>query len=678
MNSSYLPRNKSVYLLFLALAAVLTWALPRKARFGYEFSKGETWNYPTVTAQFDFPILKTDFQLSREKSEESLAENDILLKYDDAVVPEALRQAESYDSLLTPVQKSALLETLSELYSRGVVEDGTLPEDASVIHLRKGKHTEAVPASDVYTVLSARDKLYSVLFPLVDNSVNLGALMEEKGIDTLVRPNLLEDKEGVWAVSSPGASSHDVSPTRNYLSAGEVIVREGDIITSETYQNLLSYKAEFESSVGYSGPLALVWLGNGLFAVLFALLVFMALLYGMPEAFGSWNKLLYILFCCGAFMLIAIVVGKSGSESLYRVPFSLLCLYFLPFFRRRLILPLYLVTLLPLLLFGTAGFEAYFIYLAAAVVTIAAFKTLGSGWKQFIMASAVFAAMFLVLLAFRFLDGSISYRFPADKTLSLLIGAFLPIAGYPLVLLLEKVFGLLSEGRLQDLCNTNEGLLRELSVKAPGTFQHSLAVMNMADAAARSIGANIMLVRAGAMYHDIGKLSDPLCFVENQQIGSVSYHDTLNPVESARRILRHVPDGVELARKHNLHEDIVGFIRSHHGVSCAAYFYNKFLAEGGSPDEKYRFTYSGVKPSTKEQGILMICDSVEAASRTLSDNSRETFDDFVEKMVSSKISDGQLDESGLTLGDLRTIKTVLKDYLGQLYHDRVEYPEEKK
>ena len=212
-----------------------------------------------------------------------------------------------------------------------------------------------------------------------------------------------------------------------------------------------------------------------------------------------------------------------------------------------------------------------------------------------------------------------------------------------------------------------------MAQKAPGTFQHSLQVMNLADAAARSIEANVLLVRAGAMYHDIGKTVNPQCFVENESVGA-KFHDGLTPKESAEMIIRHVSDGMALAVKYKIPQVVSDFILTHHGTTCTAFFYNKFIEEGGSPEDAKSFYYNGKRPWTREQAIVMICDTIEAASRTLKDNSPETFDKFVENIVASKINAGQLDNSEISFKEISRIKSVLKSYLGQIYHDRVVYP----
>ena len=275
----------------------------------------------------------------------------------------------------------------------------------------------------------------------------------------------------------------------------------------------------------------------------------------------------------------------------------------------------------------------------------------------------VFAAMVLTYFGFRLTNDLHSVT---DWMIIFYVfaGSMLAVAGYPLIYLFEKLFGLLSSSKLMELCDTNNNkLLIDLAQKAPGTFQHCLQVMNMCDAAARSIDADVLLVRAGALYHDIGKTLNPQCFVENQNMG-VDYHKNLTPLESSREITRHVDDGMALAEKNGLPEEVRKFIITHHGTTCVAYFYTKYVNEGGNPDDKELFTYKGIKPQTKEQVILMLCDTLEAASRTLKDNSPERFDNFVEKVVAGKTAEGQLDEADISLKELNTIKSVLKNLSG--------------
>ena len=251
--------------------------------------------------------------------------------------------------------------------------------------------------------------------------------------------------------------------------------------------------------------------------------------------------------------------------------------------------------------------------------------------------------------------------------------SMLSVALYPMIYLFEKMFRLVSTSRLVELSDTSNTLLRLLADKAPGTFQHSLQVMNLADAAARSIGANVPLVRAGALYHDIGKIANPQCFTENETPG-IRYHEGLSPKDSAQEIIRHVSDGMELAEKHGLPGVLRDFIVTHHGTGNTGYFYTRYLNDGGDPADVAAFHYKGRNPVTKEQVVLMICDSVEAASRSLKDYSKESISALVDGIVAGKEEQGQLKDADISLRELSVLKEVIKEYLQQMYHSRVSYP----
>lgn len=284
--------------------------------------------------------------------------------------------------------------------------------------------------------------------------------------------------------------------------------------------------------------------------------------------------------------------------------------------------------------------------------------------------------MALVCLAFKLGAGNLAVAFKSTNFLFLGINAILVIMLYPFVFLFEKVFGFVSYARLWDLSDTNNKLLQQLRYKAPGTFQHSLQVANLAENAAREIGGDTMLVRVGALYHDVGKMENPMCFIENQAEG-VNYHAGLSPEESARAILRHVDDGLALARKNKLPDIVTDFIACHHGRSVTLYFYNVYCNNGGDPSNKEAFTYNGKLPRTKEQVVVMMADAVEAASRSLKDYSEESISALVERILASKLDDSQLAEADISIHDINVVKNSFKRYLQQIYHARIAYPKRK-
>ena len=467
----------------------------------------------------------------------------------------------------------------------------------------------------------------------------------------------------------------NISPTQGVVRAGQEIVANGEVVTAEIEQLLDSYKAEYNVSIGNDAPSVYQWISNILIAFSLVLLLFLSIYYCNYSIFSQYNKYLYLILVFSIATIASCLVEMTDPSLFYMIPFTLIALYLLAFFKTRMVFSVYLISLLPMLLIAPEGVELFFIFLVAGGVGILVFGFFNKGWLQFVTALIVFVVMVFVWGAFRLSEGPgglNDYRIITKMAL----GAFMSVAGYPLIYLFEKIFKLVSNSKLVDLSDTSNKLLRDLADKAPGTFQHSLQVMNLADAVARAIDANVLLVRAGALYHDIGKIANPQCFTENETPG-VRYHAELTPKESAQEIIRHVSDGLALAEKHGLPGIIRDFIRTHHGTTSTGYFYTKYLNDGGDPSDVADFFYDGEKPVTKEQVILMICDAVEAASRSLKEYSPENISALVDRIIDGKASDGQLTNSVISLHELNVVREEVKTYLQQMYHSRVSYPKRR-
>ena len=678
-----LPRlsiNFRVIAPLAVLFVVFLLIFPRKAKFSYDYRKGSPWNHETLVAQFDFPILKTDEQMLDEKAS-SKTQVIPYYRFRQDVVDNSMKAAEELDLGAFQSLKPGLVSSLESIFSNGIVSDegvklegGSDDNSDQVIYLQKDKQMSKKPAAEVYKESDARARLLSELVSTGSKS-NVDSVLRASGAYDLVVPDLEYDSRTTDLMNSK--SSDKVSTTEGFVSAGQLIVSKGEIVTSEIAQMLDSYKVEYENSLGYGGPKALLWLGNALISLVLVVLFFLVLYFLNRRIFLETNRYLYLIFIFLVSTVVTLLFNRFAPDFLYMVPFTLTALYLEAFFKNKVILPICCVAYLPLLIFASNGTVLFVMFMVASVVAIFVFKYFNRGWMQFITAMFVFISLLVTYFGFRLTD--MVNDNPYRTILFLFLGSMLTVAGYPLIYLFEKTFNLISNSRLRELCDTNNQLLRELEHKAPGTFQHSLQVMNLADAAARAIDANVLLARAGALYHDIGKMQNPLCFIENENMtpGGVRYHEGLTAKESAAAIIKHVPDGLELAAKYKLPDVICDFIRTHHGTSNTAYFYNKYLNEGGDPADTSVFFYKGAKPSTKEQIILMICDTLEAASRTLKDNSPKTFSDFVEKVVSDKMAAGQFDEADITIKQLNTVKEVLKSYLSQVYHERIVYPGRK-
>ena len=653
---------------------LLVLLMPRNAKFAYDYRKGRTWKYETLYAQFDFPIYKTEEQMREERGEAS-SEAIPYYKFSDEITARNLRAVERLE---LGNLRSAVVSSMRAIYQKGVMADeGSRRHSSSepdVIYVQRDKRAVKYPTSEVYRLTEARSRLLSDIAAV--SGANVDSLFRAVGVYDLLVPNLLFDEQTTEIYT---LSLHDALPiSSGYVNAGQLIVQEGEIVTAEIAQMLDSYKREFEANVGYLGPPALLLVGNLLIALAILVLLYLSIYFNNPRIFeDSRFPDLVVVFLLGA--VASLILIRAGERFLLLFPFTLVALLLQAFMRNRVVVPVYVVSLLPLLIFSHDGVVLFVMYFVAGMVSILAFRYFNRGWKQFITALITFAVLALVYLGFRAADMVAGNVWRA--LLHLFIGSMATVAGYPLVYLFERLFNLVSNSRLIELCDVSNPLIRELEQKAPGTFQHSLQVMNMVDAAARAIGANADLVRTGALYHDIGKMNNPLCFVENESLvareGVPKYHAGLTPEQSAHDIIRHVQDGVEIARKNHLPDAIVDFIRSHHGTTTTGYFYSQFLRDGGDPALAGEFRYPGIKPVSKEQIILMLSDSVEAASRTLKEFTPEAYSAFVERIVSGKMDEGQFDRADISISELGTVKETLKQYLAQIHHERIVYPKQK-
>lgn len=668
------PRTFKAYLPLIALFLIMVFMMPQSPKFNYDYRKGSPWMYETLIAQFDFPILKTEAQMQEEREKNGSA----VIPYfrlDANVAPQSQNSIASMELGEWAVIKPVLSDAVEVLYSKGILspsQEQSWDSAEGLIFVQKDRRASKVPVSEVYTMADAEAYLRAAV-AVAREDCNVDSLFNAAGLSGLLSPNLIYDSKTTDLVHDESVKY--ISTTQGVVRVGQVIVSEGEIVTAEVEQLLKSYEHEYDQSMGYAGNRAFMWVGNIFLAFSIVLVLFLALCYCNFRVFDEYNKYLYLLMIFALAAIASSLVAREDPSMYYLMPFTLISLYLLAFFSKRVVFSVYFISLLPMLIFAPNGVELFVIYLVAGSVGMLVFGFFNRGWLQFVTALIVFAVMVLVWGAFRLVDGVsgiTNYRTVLDMALA----AFLSVAGYPLIYLFERVFGLVSNTKLAELSDTNNRLLRTLADKAPGTFQHSLQVMNLADAAARSIDANVLLVRAGALYHDIGKINNPQCFTENQTSG-VRFHEDLTPKESAQEIIRHVSDGLAMAEKHGLPQVIREFISSHHGTSSTGYFYTKYLNDGGDPDDVSAFFYNGMKPVTKEHVILMICDSVEAASRSLKQYSAENISALVDSIVQTKMSQGQFSDADISIREINAIKDEIKSYLQQIYHSRVSYPKRK-
>lgn len=672
MEKMRFPRRTRVYLPLIVLFLLLVFLMPKAPKFSYDYQKGSPWMYETLTAQFDFPILKTEAQLQEEveKAWQSVIPYYRQQKSVSAQVERSLRAVDfgKYSSA-----KAELGAVLKSIYDKGVISQRSTSDvrtfNSDLVYVQKDKRAQKVPLTEVFTVETASDFFRDAVAQSCPGA-DVDSLYSAAGLASLIQPDLMFDQQTTDLVHDEAVNY--ISRTQGVARAGQTIVSEGEIVTAEIEQMLDSYKAEFNRSVGTEGRSVYRIISTLLLAFALVIVLFLAIYYCNSKIFDQYNKYLYLLMVFALSVLASSLVSRFNQEYFYMVPYTLIALYLLAFFKKSVVFTVYVLSLIPILIFARDGVELFIIYLVAGVVGMLVFSSLNRGWLQFLTALIVFVVMVFMWGAFNLSEG---FSGPVNYSAIMLMAfaALLSVSAYPLIYLFEKIFKLVSNSKLIELSDTSNKLLRMLADKAPGTFQHSLQVMNLADAVARSIEANVLLVRAGALYHDIGKIMNPQCFTENETPG-VRYHADLTPKESAQEIIRHVSDGLALAEKYGLPAVIREFIETHHGTTCTAYFYNKHLVDGGSEEDRKEFCYDGVKPKTKEQVILMLCDAVEAASRSLKNYSAESISELVDKITNGKIDDGQLSESEISLSELNTAREVMKSYLQQMYHARVAYP----
>jgi len=670
-------KKRSVYVSLAVAFIVMMLFFPNEGKFKYEYHKGRPWIYETLVAPMDFPILKTEAELFAEK-DAAAAKVIPYYIYDPAVGQAgiaALARLQVKHSIPADLEKE-MASALQYIYNTGVIPDNSETDGSrtSYVMVQKERQTVEELQSALFTVSAAQQYLKSDL-QLNMPQYNTDSLVAAYGVQDLVQPNLIFSRQNTDLLHKEAINY--ISPTKGMVYAGQLIVTEGETITADIEQLLDSYKAEYELSFGYSGNEWQLLFAHSIICLVILLLVYVTIYFVNFDILRESNRFNFILLVVVMAFLVTMVARRMDAHFMFMVPYAVFALYMMAFFRNRLVFPIYMILLMPLLIVSEYGVELYMLNAVAGGVALVSFSFLYRGWLQFLNSLIIFVGMFILHMAFRLMESGTFEGVNYTIIMFIFANAFLVVAAYPLVFLLEKIFSLVSVATLKDLSDTNNTLLQELARKAPGTFQHSLQVANLAERAVLAIRGNSRLVKVGAMYHDIGKISNPQCFIENQAPG-VNYHKGLSPKESAQEIIKHVAAGVELARKHNLPQIVVDYITSHHGRSQTGYFYTQYCNDGGDPADIDAFTYQGTLPTSKEQVVVMMADAVEAASRTLKDYSAESISKLVEGITSQRISDSQLEMADISIKEINVVKAVFKKHLQEIYHARIAYPAKKK
>ncbi len=714
--SAYIKQIVTI-LLFVISGLLIVYMLPRERKFDLEYSVGSPWKYDNLTANFSFSIYKTDAELQREK-DSLLKKHYPYFTFDATVVSDNIsafkndfdRNWLSYtfaeykienDSLyyessrylpLRNLQEhyaGKILSLLENVYFKGIVEEPSTQEinmdKVHMINILKGNVSDEVEYNSLYSVKSAYQYITAELKKEMDGDRNrqlkrYAEFFNEFDINKYLAENITYNAEK--NLMERAQVEKGISLTKGIVQEGELIISRGLIVSQETYQILQSYKRDYAEQFGTVNTF-LSWAGRLILVGIALFVLYLFLMNFRKEILQSIVKTSFILFMIVMMVFIGMVAYKwisttktynFNNVTFYLVPFAILPIILRTFYDDRVALFVHIITILLSAFFADNRFEFVFLNIIAGMVAIFSLTNLYHRSRFFL------AALFVIFAYSITYTGMLVIK---DGTLSLIkwinyrdfvINGILILLSFLLIFIFEKTFGFLSDTTLMELSDTNQPLLRQLAEYAPATFQHSLQVANLSEEAIRHIGGNPMLARTGALYHDIGKMIDASYFTENQG-GGPNPHADKDLKESARIIIDHVNRGKELAKKHKLPEAIISFIMSHHGTSTAKYFYKTYQNQHPDEDvEKKDFQYPGPKPMSKENAVLMMADTVEAASRSLENYTKESISELVERLINTQVDEGQFEDADITFKDIKKVKEVFKDRLNTIYHARIAYP----
>lgn len=691
------PDKKYLYhfLFFIASAFLVVAISPREGKFRYEFQKGKPWLSSSLIAPWDFPVLKPENIIERER--DSILRNftpyfkvnqDVTTKeisdfnlYLDGLI----KEYEGGGRVLSSSAKSTLRKEfkalLSGIYQTGILETDGFPSDfdqsATEVTIVNGKIADRKTGSSFYTQKSAyqaaRSSQEEFQKRMNDHGmVSVGEFISRVTFYDFIKPNLKYDPATSTAVRD--RLLKEISPNRGLIQEGQLIISRGEIVNDSKYLILESLRDESERRLGMYDKW-LVILGRLILVCSCYMALYLFMYNFRFDVLSSTHKTFFILLIILLFIIILRIVLLAPVDMVFLVPLAIIPIVVRTFYDSRLALFVFMITIMLAGFIVPNSFEFVFISYIAGVIVIFSLTNITRRAKLFFTAFAVFLAYSIVYFGIGIMqEGSVenmnwrNYLWFAGNGVLLMLS-------YPLIFVFEKTFRFLSDATLFELADTNQPLLRKLAEEAPGSFQHSLQVANLAEEAAREINANNLLARTGALYHDIGKIANSEFFVENQPDG-FSPHDRLDPIESSGIIIDHVRAGVEMARKYKLPSQITDFIQSHHGTSVAYFFYKKHLEKNPkATGMQSQFSYTGPKPFSKETAIVMMADAVEASSRTLANYSEEKISELVERIIYFQEQDGQFTETPLTFKDITDIKRVFIKRLTNIYHARIAYPE---
>ncbi|MCA0332891.1 MAG: HDIG domain-containing protein [Bacteroidetes bacterium] len=671
-------------LIILISALIISLLLPRVRSITYEFEEGSKWKYSDLRAPYDFAIRKTDHELKLEKDaivksflpyykkNESSGEN-IGEKVKDEY--NQYRSHVSGDTAVFLNSRSAenqriLLNIFRRIYENGIIEINDIYKDKPadfLIHIVDGNIISMQPKATLKTLIQAKVSARRDIEKEIDKGAYLFPL-----VDVMLEPNIFYDQ----ALSNEflEQESKRISPNDGLVRKGDIIITRNSTISKDTYQKLVSlrelYEADNSSNLSYFKSFLAYFLFISVILMFYVLYVRTY----VREVFLIFKKMLFMHLWIVMYVILTYFIIKSNTLDLLMIPFCIAPIVIKNFYNQRLAFFTLIAILTIVALFGPVTKDFIIMQVTAGIMVVILTKETRYWSRFFLLLLFLLGTYIFTYLFLTYIKSNSLSDFNMNSIWWLCLNVFLTLLAYPLIPLLERLFGFTSGITLAELSDLNNDLLKELSIKTPGTFQHVLHVATLAEAAAEKIGSNSSMARVGALYHDIGKMKQPFIYTENQT--NVNPHDALDHVTSAKLIIEHVPEGVKIAKKYGLPNIIIDFIKTHHGTTKVEFFYRKFVKEHAehAVDEKV-FTYPGPRPRTKEQVIVMLADTVEAAVRSLVNPTEEEINDMVDKLIHAKIEGGQLDRSEITFEDVQTCIRVFKAMLLNMNHIRVAYPD---
>lgn len=664
-------------LLVLITVLLIVWALPRNESKQFRYDIGKPWMYGSFIAKFDFPIYKTD-ETIKEQEDSLLETYQPYYNYDPAVEKKQVSKfLVDYQNGIPGLPHNyvrLIADRLHRLYQAGIMDTPEYNEayrdSTSQVRLVSGNSAQSISLACVYSTLSAYEQLF------IDEQIAMQRpILQRCNLNNYIEPNLIYDKGKSETERNDLLSS--IPPASGMVMSGQKVIDRGDIVDEYTYRVLSSFEREIKRRSATQTQITNTIIGQVIFVTLMVFLFTMYLGLFRRDYFNKPRSIAMLYTLITLFPVVVSLMMRHNFLSVYMLPFAMVPIFVRVFMDSRTAFVCHVTMILICTTAVRYQYEFIIIQLVAGLIAIYSLRELTRRAQVFKTAILVGIGSTFVYLALQLMQDNDFSSMDHDMYYHFVVNAVLLLIAYPMMYIIEKMFGFVSSVTLFELSNTNRGLLRDLSEIAPGTFQHSITVGNLAAEIANKIGANALLVRTGALYHDIGKMKNPVFFTENQ--AGVNPHDTLTYQESARIIISHVTEGVKLAERENLPTIIRDFIVTHHGTGITKFFYIKYKNE--HPEEEVDpapFTYPGPNPFTREQAILMIADGVEAASRSLPEYTEESISTLVNRMIDQDVTDGYFKECPITFRDLAIAKLVLIERLKAIYHTRISYPEMKK